>query len=256
MTKKRARPTIAAITGSQGDKEATEAAFAKADVVVSLDTHYPRCHPAPLETCGIVADVNPATGKATLHLTSQAPHAHRTLFAIVAGLPEQNIQIKTPDIGGGFGNKVPIYPGYVAATAASLLIGRPVKWIESRSENLISTGFARDYHMSGELAVNNDGKMLALRVKLVSDNGAFFADAQPSKFRAGLFHIVTGSYDMPVAHIEADGAYTNKAPGGVAYRCSFPRDRGFISDRAPRPERCVRTRHRPCSLEVQELHPA
>jgi carbon-monoxide dehydrogenase large subunit len=204
-----------------GDKAATEAAFAKADVVVKLDTHYPRCHPAPLETCGIVADVNPATGKATLHLTSQAPHAHRTLFAIVAGLPEQNIQIKTPDIGGGFGNKVPIYPGYVAATAASLLIGRPVKWIESRSENLMSTGFARDYHMSGELALNNDGKMLALRVKLVSDNGAFFADAQPTKFRAGLFHIVTGSYDMPIAHIEADGAYTNKAPGGVAYRCSF-----------------------------------
>ena len=204
-----------------GDKDATEAAFAKADVVVKLDTHYPRCHPAPLETCGIVADVNPSTGKATLHLTSQAPHAHRTLFAIVAGLPEQNIQIKTPDIGGGFGNKVPIYPGYVAATAASLLIGHPVKWIESRSENLMSTGFARDYHMSGELALNNDGKMLALRVKLVSDNGAFFADAQPTKFRAGLFHIVTGSYDMPTAHIEADGAYTNKAPGGVAYRCSF-----------------------------------
>ena len=62
---------------------------------------------------------------------------------------------------------------------------------ESRSENLMSTGFARDYHMSGELALNNDGKMLALRVKLVSDNGAFFADAQPTKFRAGLFHIVT-----------------------------------------------------------------
>ena len=204
-----------------GDKEATDAAFATADMVVSLDTHYPRCHPAPMETCGIVADVNPATGKATLHMTSQAPHAHRTLFALVAGLPEQNIQIKTPDIGGGFGNKVPIYPGYVAATAASLLIGRPVKWIESRSDNLISTGFARDYHMSGELALNRDGKMLAVRVKLVSDNGAFFADAQPSKFRAGLFHIVTGSYDLPVAHVEADGAYTNKAPGGVAYRCSF-----------------------------------
>ncbi|MGH2777881.1 MAG: aerobic carbon-monoxide dehydrogenase large subunit [Actinomycetota bacterium] len=204
-----------------GDKEATEAAFANADVVVSLDTHYPRCHPAPMETCGIVADVNPATGKATLHMTSQAPHAHRTLFALVAGLPEQNIQIKTPDIGGGFGNKVPIYPGYVAATAASLLIGRPVKWIESRSDNLISTGFARDYHMSGELALNSEGKMLAVRVKLVSDNGAFFADAQPTKFRAGLFHIVTGSYDLPAAHVEAEGAYTNKAPGGVAYRCSF-----------------------------------
>ncbi len=204
-----------------GDPRATDEAFARADVVVTLDTHYPRCHPSPMETCGIVADVNQATGQATLHMTSQAPHAHRTLFAMVAGLPEQNIRIKTPDIGGGFGNKVPIYPGYVAATAASLLLGRPVKWIEDRSENLISTGFARDFHMHGELALTRDGEMLGLRVRLVSDNGAFYADAQPSKCRAGLFHIVTGSYALPAAHVVADGAYTNKAPGGVAYRCSF-----------------------------------
>lgn len=204
-----------------GDREATDRAFAEADVVVKLDTHYPRCHPAPLETCGCVADVDPVTGQVTIYMTSQAPHAHRTLFALVAGLPEQNIRIVSPDIGGGFGNKVPIYPGYVVATAASLLLGKPVKWIESRTENLISTGFARDYHMSGELALKRDGTMLGLRVGLISDNGAFYADAQPSKCRAGLFHIVTGSYDMPAAHITADGAYTNKAPGGVAYRCSF-----------------------------------
>src|SRR5206468_6713524 len=102
-----------------------------------------------------------------------------------------------------------------------LLLGKPVKWIEDRSENLISTGFARDYHMTGDLALKDDGTMLGLRVRLVSDNGAFFADAQPSKFKAGLFHIVTGSYDLPAAHVVADGAYTNKAPGGVAYRCSF-----------------------------------
>jgi aerobic carbon-monoxide dehydrogenase large subunit len=204
-----------------GDREATDRAFADADVVVSLDTHYPRSHPAPLETCGCVADINPATGHATIYMTSQAPHAHRTLFALVAGLPEENIRIISPDIGGGFGNKVPIYPGYVVATAASLLIGRPVKWIESRTENLISTGFARDYHMHGELALARDGKILGLRVRMVSDNGAFFADAQPSKFKAGLFHIVTGSYDYPAAHVVTEGAYTNKAPGGVAYRCSF-----------------------------------
>ena len=204
-----------------GDKAKTDEAFKKADRVVKLDTFYPRCHPAPLETCGIVADVNSATGHATLYMTSQAPHAHRTLFAIVAGLPEQNIRIISPDIGGGFGNKVPIYPGYVVATAASLLIGKPVKWVEDRSENLISTGFARDYYMSGELALRNDGRMLGLRVKMLSDNGAFYADAQPTKFRAGLFHIVTGSYDLAAAHVETDGAYTNKAPGGVAYRCSF-----------------------------------
>src|ERR1700736_2719552 len=204
-----------------GDKAATDAAFARAAKVVELDTFYPRCHPAPLETCGIVADVNPATGKATLYMTSQAPHAIRTLFALVAGLPEQMIRVVSPDIGGGFGNKVPIYPGYVVATAASLLIGKPVKWVEDRSENLISTGFAPDYYMSGELALRNDGRMLGLRVKMLSDNGAFYADAQPTKFKAGLFHIVTGSYDIPAAHVLADGYYTNKAPGGVAYRCSF-----------------------------------
>jgi carbon-monoxide dehydrogenase large subunit len=153
-------------------------------------------------------------------MTSQAPHAHRTLFALVSGLPEHQIRIVSPDIGGGFGNKVPIYPGYVVATAASLLLGRPVKWIEDRTGNLISTGFARDYHMHGELAVK-DGRMTGLKVTMLSDNGAFYADAQPSKLRAGLFHIVTGSYDIPAAHVVTDGAYTNKAPGGVAYRCSF-----------------------------------
>ena len=204
-----------------GDKEATDRAFESADVVVTLDTHYPRSHPAPLETCACVADVNPATKHVTIYMTSQAPHAHRTLFAMVAGLPEQNIRIVSPDIGGGFGNKVPIYPGYVVATAASLVIGRPVKWVETRTENLISTGFARDYHMHGELALKNDGKILALRVNMLSDNGAFFADAQPTRFKAGLFHIVTGSYDYPAAHVVTHGTYTNKAPGGVAYRCSF-----------------------------------
>jgi carbon-monoxide dehydrogenase large subunit len=204
-----------------GDAAATEAAFARADRVVSLQTHYPRSHPAPLETCGCLADVNSTTGQATIYMTSQAPHAIRTVFAMVAGLPEQNIRIISPDIGGGFGNKVPVYPGYVVATAASLVIGKPVKWVESRSENLISTGFARDYHMKGELALTNDGRILGLRVEMLSDQGAFFADAQPTQFRAGLFHVVTGSYDFPAAHVQCRGAYTNKAPGGVAYRCSF-----------------------------------
>jgi carbon-monoxide dehydrogenase large subunit len=204
-----------------GDKDATDKAFDDADVVVKLDTFYPRCHPAPLETCGCVADINPATGQATIYMTSQAPHAIRTVFALVAGLPEEKIRIVSPDIGGGFGNKVPVYPGYVVATAASLLLGHPVKWIEERTENLISTGFARDYHMHGEMALKSDGTMLGLRTSLLADEGAFYADAQPSKFKVGLFHIVSGSYDLPAVHVSADGAYTNKAPGGVAYRCSF-----------------------------------
>src|SRR5215831_7940970 len=85
-----------------GDKAATDAIFAAADVVVSQDMLYPRSHPAPLETCGIVADMDAVTGKLTLWTTSQAPHAHRTMYAMIIGVPEHKIRIVSPDLGGGF----------------------------------------------------------------------------------------------------------------------------------------------------------
>ncbi|HEX4982161.1 MAG TPA: molybdopterin cofactor-binding domain-containing protein, partial [Ilumatobacteraceae bacterium] len=126
-----------------------------------------------------------------------------------------------PDIGGGFGNKVPIYPGYVCSIVGSIVTGKPVKWMEDRSENLMSTGFARDYHMKGSIAATRDGKILGLRVDVIADHGAFNATAQPTKYPAGFFHIFTGSYDYGAAHCKVTGVYTNKAPGGVAYACSF-----------------------------------
>ncbi|MGD0082368.1 MAG: aerobic carbon-monoxide dehydrogenase large subunit [Acidimicrobiales bacterium] len=204
-----------------GDSDATEAVFAAADVVVTQDMLYPRVHPAPMETCGAVADMDKVTGKLTIWCTTQAPHAHRTLYALVAGLPEHQIRVISPDIGGGFGNKVGIYPGYVCAIVGSIVTGKPVKWMEDRSENLMSTSFARDYHMHGEIASTADGKITGLRVKVLADHGAFNNTAQPTKFPAGFFHIFTGSYDLEAAHCEVTGVYTNKAPGGVAYACSF-----------------------------------
>lgn len=204
-----------------GNRDATNKAIADAPVKAKVNAFFQRCHPAPLETCGCVADFNRATERLTIYLTSQAPHAHRTLFALVGGIPENNIRVISPDIGGGFGNKVPIYPGYVCAVVASLTTGIPVKWIETRSENLMSTGFARDYHMEAEIAADKDGTMKALRVKTLADHGAFNAAAQPTKFPAGLFSICTGNYDLKNAFCEVDGVYTNKAPGGIAYRCSF-----------------------------------
>jgi aerobic carbon-monoxide dehydrogenase large subunit len=204
-----------------GDKSATDAVFATADVVVGGDMVYPRSHPAPLETCGIVADWDAVAGKLTLWSTSQAPHAHRTLYAMITGLPEHKIRVISPDIGGGFGNKAPVYPGYLCAIAGAMLTGRPVKWVEDRSENLMSTSFARDYHMHGEIAATRDGRILGLRASVLADHGAFNATAQPSKFPAGFFHIFTGSYDLRAAFCEVTGVYTNKAPGGVAYSCSF-----------------------------------
>jgi carbon-monoxide dehydrogenase large subunit len=219
-----------------GDKAATDAVFAKADVVISQDTEYQRVHPAPMETCGCVAVHDKVTGHTDIYITSQAPHAHRTVFALVAGhvgLLEHKTRVIAPDIGGGFGNKVPVYPGYVLATAASVVTGLPVKWIETRSENLQSTGFARDYFSKTELAATKDGKILGMRVKTLADHGAFNAQANPSKWPAGLYSICTGSYDMEAAHVEVDAVYTNKAPGGVAYRCSFRvTEAAYIIERA------------------------
>jgi aerobic carbon-monoxide dehydrogenase large subunit len=204
-----------------GDKEKTDEIFANAEVVVKEDILYPRVHPAPLETCGAVADYDKITGKLTVWETTQAPHAHRTLYAMVAGLPEQKIRIISPDIGGGFGNKVGIYPGYVCAIVGSIVTGKPVKWMEDRSENLMSTSFARDYHMRGEIAATKDGKILAIRVNVLADHGAFNGTAQPTNYPAGFFGVFTGSYDIEAAHCKVTGVYTNKAPGGVAYACSF-----------------------------------
>ncbi|MFG2120195.1 aerobic carbon-monoxide dehydrogenase large subunit [Streptomyces sp. NPDC048710] len=206
---------------SAGDKERTDEVFAGAEVVVAQDMLYPRVHPAPLETCGTVADMDAITGKLTVWSTTQAPHAHRTLYAMVAGIPEHKIRIISPDIGGGFGNKVGIYPGYVCAVVGSIVTGKPVKWVEDRSENLMSTSFARDYHMHGEIAATQAGKILGLRVQVIADHGAFNATAQPTQFPAGFFGVFTGSYDLAAAHCTVTGVYTNKAPGGVAYACSF-----------------------------------
>jgi carbon-monoxide dehydrogenase large subunit len=204
-----------------GDRANTDKAFASADVVSKISLHYPRSHPSPIECCGSIADFDRATGKLTVYMTTQAPHIIRAAVAMVAELPEHMIRIVSPDIGGGFGNKVPIYPGYVAAILASILTERPVKWIEDKTGNLISTGFGRDIYLDGEMALRKDGKILAVRMHTTSDHGAFFSDAQPSKFKIGLMHSAFACYDIPYAHLTATGMYTNKAPGGVAYRCSF-----------------------------------
>jgi carbon-monoxide dehydrogenase large subunit len=209
-----------------GDSSATDAALGGSAMRVKEHMYIPRIHVASIETCGCVADWDAVNGHLTVHMTSQAPHAIRTVLALVAGavglpIPEHKIRVKTHDIGGGFGGKVPVYPGYVLAVAASFLTGKPVKWIEDRSENLQADSFARDYHIDAEMGVSADGRITALKVKTLADHGAFDSQAAPSKFPAGLFNVITGSYDYPNAFVEVDGAYTNKPPGGVAYRCSF-----------------------------------
>ncbi len=207
-----------------GDKDGTNQLFDQAAKTVAEDIYIPRIHVSSIETCGCVADWDAVNGHLTLHMTTQAPHAIRTVVALVTGhlgLSEERIQVISPDIGGGFGGKVPVYPGYVIAVAASIVTGKPVKWIEDRTENLAADSFARDYRMHAEVAADKDNKLVGIRIKTIADHGYTDAAANPSKWPAGLFNICTGSYDFHNAFVEVDGVYTNKPPGGIAYRCSF-----------------------------------
>ena len=119
-----------------GDRSGTDEIFENADVTVKEDIYLPRIHVASIETCGCVSEFDSVTGQLTVWMTTQAPHAIRTVLALVAGhvgLQEDKIRIISPDIGGGFGGKVPVYPGYVIAIAASVVTGLPIKWIEDLS---------------------------------------------------------------------------------------------------------------------------
>ena len=208
-----------------GDRAAADAALAAAEVD-GRGGHLHPAHPRRLDR-----DVRlrrrlgrrPRPADAAHDEPGAARHPDRARARAVARpAHEQNIRVKTHDIGGGFGGKVPVYPGYVLAVAASFLtVGKPVKWIEDRSENLQADSFARDYHIHAELGATKDGKITGLKVKTIADHGYTDAAADPSKFPAGLFNVITGSYDFPDAFVEVDGVYTNKPPGGVAYRCSF-----------------------------------
>ena len=146
----------------------------------------------------------------------------RTVLAMLSGIAESKIRIVGGDIGGGFGNKVPVYPGYVVAIVASIVTGVPVKWIESRIDNISTTGFARDYHGVGELAADADGRIKAPALHRAGRPRRLqLARLGHQAARPGLFRICTGSYDIPKAYCRVDAVYTNKAPGGVAYRCSL-----------------------------------
>ena len=207
-----------------GDKSGTDEIFKNADVTVKENIYLPRIHVASIETCGCVSEFDSVSGQLTVWMTTQAPHAIRTVLALVAGhvgLREDKIRVISPDIGGGFGGKVPVYPGYVIAIAASVVTGLPIKWIEDRRENLQADSFARDYHMTCEIAADKDGTLNGLRINTLADHGYADAAANPSKWPAGMFSICTGSYNFKNAFVEVDGVYTNKPPGGIAYRCSF-----------------------------------
>ena len=205
-----------------GDAAGTDRAFAQADLISRLRAALPPLAPVPDRVLRLDRRLQP--GHLEAHRLHDHPGAaHHPCRGRDGGRASR---AHDPDhlartSAAGSATRCRSTPGYVCSILASILLERPVKWIEDKTGNLISTGFARDIYLDGEMALRRDGKILAVRMHTDADHGAFFSDAQPSKFKIGLMHSAFAAYDIPVAHLTARGMYTNKAPGGVAYRCSF-----------------------------------
>src|SRR5260221_2090311 len=176
-----------------------------------------RLAPASMETRGVVAEYRKAGKNLTVWSSSQIPHLLRNILAALVGLPQHQVRVIVPEVGGGFGSKLNIYPEEMVAAFASMKTGRAVKWIEDRSENLAATIHGRDQVDYVEVAATKEGKITGLKVHGISDLGSYcqiFTDVIMIAFG---FPVSCGAYDIPVVHLSADVVFTNKAPTD-AYR--------------------------------------
>jgi carbon-monoxide dehydrogenase large subunit len=196
-----------------GDADATEAAFAKADRVISLDLVNNRKIPNAMEPRACVASYDPGTDSLTLHTTSQNPHITRLLIAAFEmGIPEGRIRVVAPDVGGGFGSKIPHYPEELLTTWASRRVQRPVKWTAERTESFLSDAHGRDHVTHAELAVDAKGKFLGLRVNTIANLGAYLSTFGALSSTYLYATLLSGQYVIPAIHCTVKGALTNTCP--------------------------------------------
>ncbi len=195
-----------------GDKAKADAAIAAAEVVVHEQIINQRLIPTPMETRGAIARYEPATGEFTLWTTSQAPHVMRLLLtAFVFGIPETKLRVISPNVGGGFGQKIFCYNDMAFTMWAARKIGRPVKFVEDRSENYKYSTHGRDHITDVEIAGNRDGTITGLRVTTYANLGAYLSTIAPGIPTTLYGRIITGAYRIPAAHVKVYGVYTNTA---------------------------------------------
>ena len=196
-----------------GDKAATDAAFAKAKLVAKLDLTNNRLVANPMEPRAAIGEYDSGSGDYTLYTTSQNPHVIRLLMgAFVLHLPEHKLKVVAPDVGGGFGSKIYHYAEEAIVTWAAAKVKRPVKWTSDRSEAFISDAQGRDHVSHAELAMDENGKFLGLRVETVANMGAYlstFAPAIPTILYATL---LAGTYTTPAIHAAVRAVFTNTVP--------------------------------------------
>jgi carbon-monoxide dehydrogenase large subunit len=214
-----------------GDPKAIEAAFQSAKHVTRLDIVNNRLVPNAIEPRAAIAEYDAGTDSLTLWNTSQNPHVARLVIAAFVGMaPEHKLRVIAPDVGGGFGSKIFIYPEEVVALWASRRVGRPVKWVADRAESFLSDAHGRDHVTHAEMAFDGDGKILGLRAKTIANLGAYmstFSSSVPTYLYATL---LSGQYAIPQIYCEVDAVYTNTVPVD-AYRGAGRPEATFVVER-------------------------
>jgi carbon-monoxide dehydrogenase large subunit len=214
-----------------GDEGATEAAFKSAANVVSLDLINNRLVPNAMEPRAAVADYDTAEEHYTLHTTSQNPHVARLVLSAFYNIaPEHKLRVIAPDVGGGFGSKIYIYPEEMVALWASKKVGRPVKWTCDRTEAFLTDAHGRDHVTHAEMAFDKDNKIVGLRVKTHANLGAYmslFSSSVPTYLYATL---LSGQYNIPAIYAEVITVYTNTTPVD-AYRGAGRPEASYLLER-------------------------
>src|SRR5436309_4490894 len=190
-----------------GDKEATEQALAEADVVVEQRLVNQRLIPTPIETRGAAAQYEPSTGEYTVWMTSQAPHVMRLLMtAFVFGISETKMRCIAPQVGGGFGSKIYLYPEYVLIAALAEKVGRPVKWIETRRENYVATTHGRDHVTYLRVGARRDGTITAIDANTYANLGGILSTIAPGIPTTLYGRMLSGAYRIPAIHCRVRGS--------------------------------------------------
>ena len=214
-----------------GDKDATDAAFARAHKVAKLELVNNRLIPNAMEPRAAVGEYDPMSGDYTLYTTSQNPHVIRLLMgAFVLNIPEHRLRVVAPDVGGGFGSKIYHYAEEAIVTWASAKVRRPVKWTAERTESFMSDAHGRDHVTVAEMAMDADGRFLGLRVRTQANMGAYlstFAPCVPTYLYATL---LAGVYTTPAIYAEVKAVFTNSVPVD-AYRGAGRPEATFLLER-------------------------
>ena len=214
-----------------GDRAQTDAAFAGAHTVVRQRLINQRLIANAIEPRASLASYSPATDELTLHLTSQNPHVHRLLMAaFVLGIPEHKFRVIAPDVGGGFGSKIFVYPEEVVTSWATRALGRPVKWTAERRESFLTDSQGRDHVSDAEMALDAEGRIVGLRVHTIANLGAYlslFAPCVPTYLYATL---LSGQYSIPTIFCDVRGVHTHTAPVD-AYRGAGRPEASYVIER-------------------------